>query len=264
VGDDPEGNRAVALLEAEGADVVAIRQTDKVTPFKTRVIANGTHLLRLDRETTDDLSVLAEEELLAFLPGAVSSSDVVLVSDYCKGVCTARVMQVVLGLAHRASIPVVVDSKRLDVGRYFGATAMTPNEVEICALIGEQALTRALLDRVRVEHGLRWLVVTLGPHGLFAVGPSGEQVRLAALADEVVDVGGAGDALAATMACLMARGVEMARTLQISSAVAALTLRDYRHKRVSVEDLCEKLRRGNALSSDIDKSMFEFDIIREA
>jgi D-beta-D-heptose 7-phosphate kinase / D-beta-D-heptose 1-phosphate adenosyltransferase len=236
VGDDEDGGLAVRLLEESGARPHVIRDRTRCTPRKTRILAAGQHLVRLDREMVHDLDPEHARSLTDLAVTAVADADAVLISDYAKGVCTPGVVRAVIAAAGAAGIPVVVDPKFPVPDRYAGATAITPNRKEMrefaryldCA--GDSLEMAAA--RLRDAGGFAWVVVTQDMDGMTLVGPD-ETLVVPAYAAEVVDVSGAGDAAAATLALCLGSGAPAAQAALVSSLVAGLALRNLSHKRVT-------------------------------
>src|SRR5215467_2284781 len=140
------------LIEVEG----------RVTTVKTRFVAHlhNTHLLRADTEETTPVAQKVEDAIIAAVQSRVSAVDVVILSDYAKGVLTPTVVTAAIAAARRACKPIVVDPKGLDYARYRGATALTPNVAELAqalrhAVKNDEAVVRAaakaLADEVESE-----------------------------------------------------------------------------------------------------------------
>ncbi|MGB6164848.1 MAG: PfkB family carbohydrate kinase [Pseudonocardiaceae bacterium] len=239
-GDDEDGRLAVSLLEQVGARVELVRVASRSTPRKTRVLAQGQHLLRLDRETTRDLDRDCAAAVVARAVTAVASANALLISDYAKGVCTDAVVRAVIDAARSRNVPVVVDPKRSTPNRYAQATAITPNLREMeefakhlgCA---EQPLTVSAA-RLREAAQFDWVVVTRGEDGMTIVGRE-ETTDVPAYSTGVVDVSGAGDAAAATLALCLGAGVPVAEAATVSSIVAGLVIRNIAHKCVTRDEV---------------------------
>ncbi len=185
------------LIEVEG----------RVTTVKTRFVAylHNTHLLRADTEETTPVAQKVEDAIIAAVQSRVSAVDVVILSDYAKGVLTPRVVAAAIAAAEWARKPIVVDPKGLDYGRYRGATALTPNVGELAQALrhpvknDEAAVTaaaRALADEIECEG----VLVTRGERGVLIVSRDGEAASFDATARRVVDVSGAGDTVVASFA----------------------------------------------------------------
>ncbi len=234
-GDDEPGRRALALLEEAGARVHAVTDQTKRTPHKRRIIAQGQQLLRWDRETTRDVGREGAEAVIDLTLAALERSDALLISDYAKGTCTEAVLRPIIEAASRMRRPVVVDPKNPVPDRYAGATAITPNVLEMRAFArhlgcGEQTPVTAA-KRLRAAGGFGYVVLTQDADGMTVVGAR-ETIAVPSYSTGVVDVAGAGDAVAAVLALSLAAGLPVSAAATVSSVVAGLTLRTREHKRV--------------------------------
>ncbi|GLL02132.1 bifunctional heptose 7-phosphate kinase/heptose 1-phosphate adenyltransferase [Dactylosporangium matsuzakiense] len=242
VGDDEDGRLVTRLLEETGVQPDVVADRTRRTPRKTRILAGGQHLVRVDRETVHDLPAEDARTLTTRAVAAAVAADAVLISDYAKGVCTPGVNRAVILAARSAGVPVVVDPKHADPQRYAGATAITPNRREL------REFARYLncpadppgvsAARLRQAGGFGWVMATRDADGMLVVGPD-RAFDVPAYAATVLDVSGAGDALAATLALCLGSGVPPERAAVVSSLVAGLTLRTLAHKRVSRSDVLE-------------------------
>ena len=229
VGADPEGERVKELLADQATDlsrVVAV--PGRPTTCKTRLLSRDQQLLRWDEEESGRPGGEAEEGLLAGLERGLDDFDGVVLSDYAKGVLSPRVLARVLELAAGAQIPVVVDPKGMDYGRYRGATYITPNRAEAELATGitiEGPETLAAAGRkLLATADLEAAVITLGMAGIFYLTREGESATLPARALSVYDVTGAGDTVVSVLALCRAGGVPLADSLRICNAAAGIVV----------------------------------------
>ena len=125
IGAGPDGRVLLERFNTLGLDTGGIvTQPDRPTTRKTRIIASNQHVLRIDRETRQEISPETQNRLMVFIESALPRVDVVLVSDYGKGVISAALMAAIVAAAHGK--PVVVDPKGLHYNRYKGASLITP------------------------------------------------------------------------------------------------------------------------------------------
>ncbi|MEN2991638.1 D-glycero-beta-D-manno-heptose-7-phosphate kinase [Tistrella sp. BH-R2-4] len=203
---------------------------DGGTIVKTRYVAQSQQLLRSDEDGPGGLSLTAHAGLMAAVAEAVAAADIVLLSDYGKGVLAPDILTDIMACCLAAGRPVVVDPKARDLSRYRGAMVLTPNAAELAVAAGEaidpaddDAVTRAALALVRA-HGFQHLVATRGAHGVTVVGADGSAVHLPARAREVFDVSGAGDTLVAALACGLAAGGSLVDAVQYANAAAGVVV----------------------------------------
>ncbi len=134
IGDDDAGIAVERLIAGKGrVQTALIVAPGRPTSAKTRYIAGAQQLLRVDEETTEALDGRTADALLSRVERALPESDIVILSDYAKGVLCDAVLAPLLTIiaAHRK--PVIADPKRPDFSAYRGVTVLTPNELEVRA-----------------------------------------------------------------------------------------------------------------------------------
>jgi len=229
VGADENGRRVRRLLGEDriGASGV-FADPAKPTTTKTRVTAERQQILRLDLEDTAPISHKVERTLVSWLARAIPSADVVLMSDYTKGLLTARVRETVFTAARRAGIPIIVDPKRPDLRDYRGATVLKPNMRELAAAWGRPLDSPAELERagrhLRRISAAETLVVTRGPlpTAVFQAGKKAAYVPT--LAREVYDVSGAGDTMMAFLGLGLAGGASPVEATELASIASGIVV----------------------------------------
>ncbi len=217
VGADPEAALVRRILEEHNIDdrwVIAL--DDRPTTLKERYIgrAQDRHpqqMIRVDYETRDPIPALAEARLVAELPTATRWADVVLISDYGKGVCTPSFLRAVIDSARSSAVKVLADPIRSsDYTRYHGVHCMTPNRLEAQLATGlviskpEDALEigRKLVDTL----GMEAVLVTLDRDGMALVRADGRAELLPTRPRQVYDITGAGDMVLSVVGLCLAAG----------------------------------------------------------
>jgi D-beta-D-heptose 7-phosphate kinase/D-beta-D-heptose 1-phosphate adenosyltransferase len=211
VGEDGAGASFLSHCREAGiATAGVIRDRGRRTTRKTRVVARGQHLLRLDEEDRAPLSAEARGALSAALRAVVPGCAGVAVSDYAKGVVDERLLAEIAELA--AGRPVVVDPKSLDFSRYRGCTVITPNALEASRATGlsveDEAGLRQAVARIRAQSGAACVLITRGERGMALSTGDGAFHLIPARAREIFDVTGAGDTVLAYLAMALLAGHE--------------------------------------------------------
>src|SRR5262245_13878217 len=176
---------------------------DRTTSLTERYIgaAQDRHpqqMIRVDYETRDPIPAGSEDRLCGELSGAIDWADVVLISDYDKGVCTPRLLRAVIESARAAGVKVLADPIRAsDYSRYRGVHCMTPNRLEAQLATG-LSITRPedalLLGRQLVESlAMEAILVTLDRDGMAVVRADGRAEVMPTRPRQVYDITGAGD-----------------------------------------------------------------------
>lgn len=223
VGEDEAGACLQEILGRMKIHCVFTRSGSQPTITKTRVLSRGQQLIRLDREEHQKRSQQAIEALST---AALEGVDIVILSDYGKGAladASAAIEQ-----CRKIGVPVLVDPKGTDFGRYRGATLLTPNQGEFEAVAGPCDSEDELVAKARQmidDLDLGGLLVTRSEKGMLIVDKDGEPTFLSTEAREVYDVTGAGDTVIATLAAAMACGAALPEAAALANLAAGLVVR---------------------------------------
>jgi D-beta-D-heptose 7-phosphate kinase/D-beta-D-heptose 1-phosphate adenosyltransferase len=240
-GDDADGAALAGLLDEAGIGHDAVlASADRPTTSKTRVVGNCQQMLRIDAEDTTPLSARLQTALERSVVARLAGVDVLLLSDYAKGVLTGDLCGRLIAAGAAHGVPVLVDPKGRDFTRYSGATVLTPNRAELALAAGVDA---ADLDgllhgavRLRAELGLAELVLTLGELGMALVTACGT-TRVPAVAREVFDVSGAGDTVIATIAAGHAAGLDPVDRAHLANLAAGVVVAHRGTAAITAEEL---------------------------
>ncbi len=205
VGTDGPADEAATILAADrriASRLVAV--AGRPTTVKTRFMSGGHQLLRLDEEVTTPLAPAMEDAILAAFAAALPEADVVVVSDYAKGVLTDAVLRGAIAAARAAGKPVVVDPKRPTFAAYAGADVLTPNAMEAARATGidcadDAGAARAALA-TRAQSACGAVLVKRSEKGLTLVEGDAAPLHIPTRAQAVADVSGAGDTLVTAFA----------------------------------------------------------------
>lgn len=229
VGDDADAAPLAAEMAARAVDTHAlVTLPERRTTTKLRVVTSrNQQVARVDYETDSDLDAASEDAVLAVIDQHLDEAQVLLVSDYQKGVVTRRVMEHLVTRARERRVPLLVDPKVPHIDFYRGATLVTPNHAEAEAAWGERIRTmedaRAAARHLMERAGVEGVLITLGERGLWlSVGDV--DGSLAATAREVADVTGAGDTVIATLALALAAGAQAAEAAALANEAAGIAV----------------------------------------
>jgi D-beta-D-heptose 7-phosphate kinase/D-beta-D-heptose 1-phosphate adenosyltransferase len=205
-GGDEAGRILAGRLRASKVDSDLYVDPDAATVSKLRVVSRNQQLIRLDFENPAPLASAdaIEEKTLAALPWA----RLVVLSDYAKGGLAG--VDRLIGACRDRALPVCVDPKGADFGRYAGATVLTPNENEFARVVAgfeSETELETKAARLRRELQVDALVITRGERGISIIESGGRAQHLPARVREVFDVTGAGDTVIATLAAGLAAGM---------------------------------------------------------
>ncbi len=226
VGDDAAGRAVDKALAEIGVGRRFVPDSGRPTTVKTRVLARGQQVVRVDRERDDDHSDGLAEALLARLDDCLPGADALVLADYDKGVLSPAVVRKALAAAAAQGIPTVVDPKRRHFFSYAGATVFKPNRNEMERALGEPARPGDAdwMKRARRRIGCLHLLLTLGAGGMALASENGRLDRVRVTPRSVYDVSGAGDTVAAVVAVAVAAGAAIGDAVRWSAHGAAAGL----------------------------------------
>ncbi len=247
LGQDGAGDELGDLLVAAGVDAThMLRDPDRPTTQKTRLIARHQQVLRVDRETVAPPGRTLAAELRDRALAALEGADVLVFEDYDKGVLSPDLPAFLLEEAARRGIPSVVDPKLRHFFDFRGASVFKPNVRELAAALGleqaprEEAAIRSVLDRL----GCANLLLTLGEEGMLLVSRDRPGVcRIPSLAREVFDVTGAGDTVVATLAVALVGRPEIAAAASLANHAAGIEVSRLGAVPVTRQELLEDIAR---------------------
>jgi len=244
VGDDPEADALGRLIEAETrVEGRIVAERGRRTTVKTRFVASGQQLLRLDAEDAMAAGKKGTRGLIEAVEDAATGKGAILLSDYAKGVATPEVIAAVVGAAERVGAPVVVDPKGRSFAKYGKVRLVKPNARELALTADlpcntddevELALAKAL-DACEAEA----IVVTRAGRGM-SLAERGRPVRhLQGVARQVFDVSGAGDTALAALGVALAAGLALDQAVELAILASGVAVGKVGTAVVTPEELIE-------------------------
>lgn len=239
VGSDEAGQTLRGLLEGSDVATRLIDDANIPTTVKLRVLGRQQQLLRIDFEAVPSQGVL--QAMLEDFEHQLSNHDLVILSDYGKGGLTH--ITKMIELVKKAGKCVLVDPKGNDYGRYAGASLLTPNRMELSAVVGKwdnETDLKNKVDVLRDQLGLEALLLTRSEEGMTLFKAEGS-INQAAKAREVFDVSGAGDTVIATLGLMLASGADYPESVRVANLAASIVVGKLGTAVVSYEELQQVL-----------------------
>ena len=242
IGDDENGVELINMLkEIEVNSKNIVLQSERKTSKKSRVIAVSQQILRYDKESKDNISTLSTEKILQALKSDVTTFDIIILSDYGKGVLTDELCQGIIELANVNGVKVLVDPKGSDFSKYKGAYLLTPNKKEAILATGieikdESSIEKALLI-LKERCDLDISLITLSEDGIATY--DSEMQIYPTVAKEVFDVTGAGDTVIASIAFALAAGRTIEESAKFSNLAAGVVVGKIGSATVSIDEIEE-------------------------
>jgi D-beta-D-heptose 7-phosphate kinase/D-beta-D-heptose 1-phosphate adenosyltransferase len=227
-GHDATGAQLEALCNEAFNGSFLIEEATRKTTLKTRFVAQGQQLLRVDDEVNTPLLQSSCEAIYTHIEKHIERYTMLVLSDYAKGFFTPELIQKLISFAKSHNLPVIADPKGKDFSRYAGATVITPNLKELCDAMGSAlTTTEAQVEAARhiqKEHNIEHVLLTLGSGGMLLIEDTKAPQLIEAQAREVYDVSGAGDTVVATLAVALSSGCMLTRSAHLANAAAGIAV----------------------------------------
>ncbi len=266
IGTGPDGARLLKMFKDIGADTKGIiKDPERPTTRKTRIIAANQHVLRIDRETTVKISHKSYEKQMEFFTKKIPDVDVVLISDYGKGFVTRELIKNLALLCEKHGIKAIADPKGLDFSKYSGVTLITPNKKEAGLAAGieikdKNTLVKAakrLFDKTEISN----LLITCGKDGMVLFEDPQKYYSIPAEAKQVFDVSGAGDTVLSVLGLCAAAGVAFPEGAKVANTAAGIVVGKVGTATVSKKELSSALKRFPDEMSAKYKSLSRISVI---
>lgn len=236
------GDELLELLGGAGISTEhVLRSEERLTTVKTRILGGGQQVVRIDRESTGPLPKGLEDALVSAIENL--ECDVVIVSDYAKGVVSERVMDALRG-RQSGGVPVICDPKQGDFSLYRGTECITPNAREAGsaehARVEDDAAAEQVARRLRERLETRMILLTRGEQGMTLLAE--RAVHLSTEATEVYDVTGAGDTVIATFSALLGAGATAELAARTANTAAGIVIRELGTATIGAEALRRAVR----------------------
>lgn len=255
VGSDSEADVLTGELQKKNIGFMGVKSADRCTTLKTRIVGMNQQLVRVDREDSQPMSNDEEKNLIKKLEDLISPLDIVILSDYNKGVCKDSFCRWLSEKCRKDNIKMIVDPKSSNWKKYSGAYLITPNFKEFQEAIGfsipnEEGCISENAGSLLNKYNLNRILVTRSHYGMTLIQRDFEPLTFKAKQQEVFDVSGAGDTVIATLAAALSVGYELKDAVEISNIAAGVAVSKAGTYDVSLTDLLEYTNETNAWYED--------------
>lgn len=268
IGTGRNGRLLLKRFNELGVDTAGIiQEPDRATTQKTRIIAANQHVLRIDRETKQDISGPTLDKMIRFILDKMPDIDVVLISDYGKGLITKNLLSKVTASAKKYKKMIIVDPKGLDFSKYSGVSLLTPNKKEAALASGVEINNESSLEKaanIFLENlSLDNLLITCGKDGMVLFEKNKEPFRVKAEARQVFDVSGAGDTVLAVFGLAVASGASIHNSVAIANTAAGIVVGKVGTATVSRQELASAIKTDDHGLPAKYKDLFELPALVE-
>lgn len=203
-----------------------ITQKNRITPQKSRIIVSRQQVVRYDQECSDDIDIKSQNQLLSNFEKIVENYDVILVSDYGKGVLTHKLTQSLIKASNICGKKIIIDPKGSDFSKYSDAYLLTPNKLEASRateiLIEDETSLTEAIKKLKTKFNLDISLITLSHQGIASY--DNELCIYPTTAKEVFDVTGAGDTVLASLGFALACDLKMDEAIEFANLAAGIVI----------------------------------------
>ena len=227
IGNDSNANELKHLLQNIGIDEsLLIIQDERNTSKKSRIIASQQQVVRYDTESTEDISSQSQNSIITTFKNTIKEYDIILLSDYGKGVLTYSLTQSLIKIANKNNKKVLIDPKGDDYSKYKGAYLLTPNKKEAIqaskVTIEDNTTLQEAIVALKNTCDLSVSLITLSEDGI-AIYDKALRIH-PTVAREVYDVTGAGDTVLASLGFSLACGYNIDDAVQFANLAAGVVV----------------------------------------
>lgn len=263
IGADTAGKKVLDILKKESVptDYILVLE-DRPTTVKSRMVGYvqtahraTQHIMRMDEESTTPIHREIEEKLCGFVTDVVGECNIMLVSDYNKGLLTDRILSFLIDSGRRYGKMVIIDPRRCeDYSIYEGATAVTPNRYEASLATGEDCSTFGGLSRAAKkmlkELSLNFCLITIDKEGQFLMRSDGSCEHFPTRARAVYDVSGAGDMVLSSLGVVLAHNYPVEAAVEFANIAAGIEVTKIGAVSVTKEEMLEEMLAHKPSSSE--------------
>jgi len=225
VGSDLNGSFLTTKLKGSGIDVSGVLTLDdRPTISKTRIIAGRQHVVRVDREKINLISGEEEAQIIKNIEKNIHKWDLIIISDYAKGLLTDNLIKKVIVLAKNNNKTIVGNSKKPTSTSYLNfenIDIFTANLKEAKLMTNTESLEKSgniISKRLKCN-----TLITKGPEGM-SLFKKGKMINFPVKAKEVFDVSGAGDTVVAALGLSLASGLKLEEAVIIANHAAGVVV----------------------------------------
>ena len=227
LGNDSTASHIKKILKSEKKSKNFIFTEKKISSSKTRFLVNGQQLIRVDEETSNEISSAAVKFLLSHFKNQIKKHNIVIISDYNKGIFTKSLLKEIIALSKEYKIPVIVDPKNKDFSFYEKCTLITPNQLETSQVTNlncnkdfeAEQCGKYIMRNFKIKN----VLITRGEKGLSYIDKK-KSIHSATTKKEVFDVSGAGDTVLAIISICLANNIAIKDALNLANKAAGIVV----------------------------------------
>jgi len=241
IGKDTNGFKLLEMLSEINVKHDNILQViDRPTTFKSRIQVGNQQIVRVDKEEDSGIPLDVESKIINQFSKNLSDFDLVIISDYAKGLLTDSLLNQIIKLCNNSEIRILVDPKGRDFSKYKGVFLSTPNKLEASLATGininNQETLELAINKLKEIQKTDHQIVTMGADGI-AYSESGNIKIFPALSSEVYDVTGAGDTVIASLGYCIATSLSVEDSIEFANKAASIVIQKRGSATATIEEV---------------------------
>ncbi len=224
-----------------------VSEPARPTTRKTRIIASNQQVLRIDKEIKTQITPATLKRLTATIEKKIADVDVIIISDYDKGLVTKDLVAKTVDLAQTHGVLTLADPKSLNFSKYARVSVLTPNKKEAGLAVNMDILSEQDLflagEKIMGQAGLERLLITCGKDGMALFEKGNLPQVIASKARQVFDVSGAGDTVISLLGLGLASGFSLHDAAMVANVAAGIVVAKVGTATASIQELRHALER---------------------
>ena len=229
IGKDNNGVKIIKQLKKLNfKNYKLIVDPSRKTTVKTRYISSSQQIIRVDEENSENIFKNLEIELIKKIDFFIKNKDVIIISDYNKGIITKRVSEYIINKGNSLKIPVIIDPKNKNFNIYKNATLITPNQLEASLVTdlpcNNNKEAEICAKNIIKKFSIKNVLITRGSEGLSYIGKKKNIIHQPTKKIEVFDVSGAGDTVMAVLSVCISNNIPVKKSLELANSAAGIVV----------------------------------------
>lgn len=242
VGDDRYKDKLLGMLSERGIQTHAVFVHKKrPTILKHRFVSGNNHqLLRVDDEITDNLEIEEEQQLLERIEKELQRVDIIILSDYAKGLFSKSFTQQIIKLAKKQKKLVLADAKPKNKDYFIGVDVITPNRKEAQEMTGTKNVDEA--GKRLVSYFGADVLITKSDEGVSIFEKNGKSKEIPTRKIKVFDVSGAGDTVIAVVSLGLVSNLDLEDAAWLANYAGEVVVQKPGTAILTIEELASTLK----------------------
>jgi len=250
IGCDEDGSFINEYIKSKGcsSDCITIDES-RPTTVKTRIMSQRQQIVRLDVEDSNNINLFMKESILFGIEKYIKSTNIIIISDYEKGLIDHYLISRIIELSKKYDVPVFVDPKEKNFHLYKNIHTIMPNKIEAEKFVGflintEDDIKKAAFH-IKNKLNCENVIIKRSEKGMYILNKINDSQFIDSNIKQVYDVTGAGDTAISTLAVAYASGATINKSAFISNVAAGIVVGEYRTTSIDIDKLKNKIMEIN-------------------